>query len=80
MVLYGPTNLFYKNRALQRGARTVQTLPYKLKFNTNIGRYPAVPFMVVCFKERNLQKNVWNCVKPYDGSFSNNRRNSDMKD
>ena len=22
------------------------------------------------FKERNLQRLIWNCVKPYDGSFS----------
>ena len=28
-----------------------------------------MPFMVMSFKERNLQKRIWNCVKPYDGSF-----------
>ena len=27
-------------------------------------------FMVMSFKERNLQRRIWNCVKPYDGSFS----------
>ena len=29
-----------------------------------------MPFMVMSFKERNLQRRIWNCVKPYDGSFS----------
>ena len=29
-----------------------------------------MPFMLMRFKEKNLQINFWNCVKPYDGSFS----------
>ena len=27
-------------------------------------------FKVMSFKERNLQRRIWNCVKPCDGSFS----------
>ena len=26
-------------------------------------------FMMMHFKESNLQIRIWNCVKPYDGSF-----------
>ena len=48
----------------------MQTIPYKLKFNTKIGMYPALPLIVMRFKERNLQRRFWNCVRPYDGSFS----------
>ena len=29
-----------------------------------------MPFIVMSFKERNLQRRIQNCVKPYDGSFS----------
>ena len=29
-----------------------------------------MPFTVIRFKERNLQRRFWNCVRPYDGSFS----------
>ena len=29
-----------------------------------------MPFIVMHFKERNLQRRFWNCVRPYDGSFS----------
>ena len=29
-----------------------------------------MPFIVVRFKERNLHLRFWNCVRPYDGSFS----------
>ena len=29
-----------------------------------------MPLMVMRFKERNLQRRIWNCLKPYDGSFS----------
>ena len=42
----------------------VETIPYQLKLNTKIGRYPTMPFMVMHFKERNLQRSIWNCVKP----------------
>ena len=48
----------------------MRTIPYKLKLNTKIGRYPAIPFIVMCFIERSLQKRSWNCVRPYDGLFS----------
>ena len=41
-----------------------------LTFYTKIGRYPAILLMVMHFKERNLQRRIWNCVKPYDGSLS----------
>ena len=61
---------YTKIRPLQRGVRTVQTIPYKLKFNTKIRRYQAMPFMVMRFNERILQIHFWNCVRPYDGSFS----------
>ena len=26
--------------------------------------------MLMRFKGRNLQRRIWNCIKPYDGSFS----------
>ena len=29
-----------------------------------------MPFIVVRFKERKLQRRFWNCVRPYDGCFS----------
>ena len=29
-----------------------------------------MPFMVMCFKERNIQRRIWNCLKPNDESFS----------
>ena len=29
-----------------------------------------MPFIVMRFKERNLQRRFWNCVRPYNGSFS----------
>ena len=29
-----------------------------------------MPFIVMRFKERNLQRSFWNFVRPYDGSFS----------
>ena len=41
----------------------MQTMPYKLKLNTKTGRYPTMSFMVIRFKERNLQRRIWNCVK-----------------
>ena len=41
----------------------MQMIPYKLKLNIKIGRYPTMPFMVMRFKERNLQRRVWNSVK-----------------
>ena len=47
----------------------MQTTPYKLKFNTKIGRDPAMSFIVISFRERNLQIHVWNCVRLYDASF-----------
>ena len=47
----------------------MQTIPCKLKFNTKIWKYPEMPSMVMSFKERNLQRRIWNCVKPYDRSF-----------
>ena len=50
-VLYGPANFFYKSRCLQRRARTVQAVTYKLKFRIKIGRYSAMPFMVMSFKK-----------------------------
>ena len=45
---------FPKSRPLQQGVQTVQMVPYELKFNTKIGRYPGIPFMVMRFKERHL--------------------------
>ena len=48
----------------------MQTIPYKFKFNTKIGGYPAMLFIVMRFKEGNLQRRFWDCVRPYDGSFS----------
>ena len=27
-------------------------------------------FMVMQFKEINIQRRFWDCVRPYDGSFS----------
>ena len=50
-VLYGLANSFYKSRCLQRRARTAQEVPYKLKFSIKIGRYSAMPFMVMSFKK-----------------------------
>ena len=41
----------------------MQAMPYKLKLNTKIGKYPAMSSMVICFKERNPQRRIWNCVK-----------------
>ena len=29
-----------------------------------------MPFIVIRFKEGSLQRCFWNCVRPYDGSFS----------
>ena len=29
-----------------------------------------MPFIVMHFKEGNLQRRSWNCVRPYEGSFS----------
>ena len=70
IALYGLANSFYKkSRSLQRGVPTVHTIPYKSKFNTKIGRYPAMSFIAMRFKERNLQRHFWTCVRPYDGSF-----------
>ena len=70
IVLYGLAYFFYKSRSLKRGVRTVQTIPYKLKFDTKIGMYPAMSFVVMCFKEGILQSRFWDCVRPYDRSFS----------
>ena len=47
---------FTKIRSLQQGVRIVQKILNKLKFNTKIGRYAAMLFMVIRFKERNLQR------------------------
>ena len=41
-------------------------IPYKLKFNIKIGRYPAMTFIVTRFKKANLQTRFWNCVRPYE--------------
>ena len=70
IVLYGLANSFYKKQAFTTRGLDSSNDPYKLKFNAKIRRYPAMPFMVMCFKERNLQRTIWNCLKPYDGSFS----------
>ena len=69
-VVYGLTYSFYKKQVFTARVRTVQMILYKLKFNTKFGRYPAMPFIVVRFKERKLQRRFWNCVRPYDGCFS----------
>ena len=42
---------FTKSRSLQQRIETVQTIPYKLKFNSKIARYPAMPFMMMSQKE-----------------------------
>ena len=55
--------LFTKRKPLQREDRSVQTMPYKLKLNTKTERYPTMSFMAIRFKERNLQRRIWNCVK-----------------
>ena len=70
IVLYGLANSFYKKQAFTVRSLDSANDPYKLKFNTKIRKYPAMPFMVMRFKERNLQRRIWNCLKPYDGSFS----------
>ena len=41
----------------------MQMIPYKLKLNIKIGRYPTIPFMVIRFKERNLQRRILNSVR-----------------
>ena len=41
----------------------MQTIPYKSKSNIKIGRYPAMPFIGMRFKEKNFQRRIWNCVK-----------------
>ena len=41
---------FTKRRPLQRQDRSVQMMPYKLKLNTKIRRYPTMTFMVIRFK------------------------------
>ena len=54
----------------KRGIRTVQTIPYQLKFNTKIGRYPAMSFMVMRL-EKEIFRGVFGIWKNiYDGSFS----------
>ena len=70
IVLCGLANSFYKKQAFTTRGLDSSNDPYKLKFNAKIRRYPAMPFMVMRFKERNLQRPIWNCLKPYDGSFS----------
>ena len=70
IVLYGLAYFFYKSRSLKRGVRTVQTIQYKVKSDTKIGMYPAMPFIVMCFKEGILQSRFKDCVRPYDRSFS----------
>ena len=70
IALYGLANCFYKKQAFTARGLDSANHPYKLQFNTKIRRYPAMPFMVMRFKERNLQRRIWNCLKPNDGSFS----------
>ena len=70
IVLYSLANSFYKKQAFTARCLDSANDPYKLKFNTKIRRYPAMPFVAMRFKERNLQRRIWNCLKPYDGSFS----------
>ena len=41
----------------------MQTIPYKSKSNIKIGRYPAMPFIGMRFKEKTFQRRIWNCVK-----------------
>ena len=51
--------------------RTLRTILYKL--NTEIGRHPAMPFIAMHFKEKNLQRCFWlftSLSNPYDKSFS----------
>ena len=69
-MLYGLANSFHKKQAFTARGLGSANDTYKLKFNTKIRRYPAIPFMLMHFKERNLQRGIWNCLKPYDGSFS----------
>ena len=50
---------------------TLRTMLYK--FNTEIGRHLAMPFIVMHFKERNLQRWFWlftSLSNSYDKSFS----------
>ena len=70
IVLYDLANSFYKKQVFTVTSLDSANNPYKLKFHTKIRKYPAMPFMVMRFKERNLQRRIWNCLKPYNGSFS----------
>ena len=63
IVVYGLPNSFYKKKAFTVKVWTVQTIPYKLKLNRKIRRYPAMLFVVMRFKERNFQRRISNYLK-----------------
>ena len=53
-------NSFYKKQASTARDSDSVNDTYELKFNTKIGRYSAMSFIVMRFKERNLQSCIWN--------------------
>ena len=55
IVLCGLANSFYKKQAFTTRGLDSSNDPYKLKFNAKIRRYPAMPFMVMRFKEKSSE-------------------------
>ena len=66
IVVHDLANSFYKKQAFKARGSDSANDTIRIKFNTKIGRYPVMSFMVMGFKERNLGT----MENPYDGSFS----------